>query len=284
VRLNPNLTEAREFLEKARREIAKENLGLKPTSILASTISQRTEQSSALGLDIDKNSLEASPSSLRAIALRPAPSPALASSPAEPKTESSRAEPVIQPAPKAVVPAAPTPAAAPTHDTNARPAALPTPVLAAKNISDKTDAAPIGSGKPVTKSTDPTKGNPSITVVPKPSPASEASGKLDAQSAAAHNQRGRDLIQQGKYREAVDELTAALNAKPEFALALNARGFAYVLLKDWPRATADLDAALRLDPNYANAYQNRSFARKGSGDAPGAAIDEAKWKELTTKK
>ena len=82
----------------------------------------------------------------------------------------------------------------------------------------------------------------------------------------------------------MDELTAALNAKPEFALALNARGFAYVLLKDWPRATADLDAALRLDPNYANAYQNRSFARKGSGDAPGAAIDEAKWKELTTKK
>jgi len=92
------------------------------------------------------------------------------------------------------------------------------------------------------------------------------------------------LIQQGKYREAVDELTAALNARPDFALALNARGFAYVLLRDWLHATADLDAAIRLDPHYANAFQNRAFARKGAGDPAGAAADEAKSKELAAKK
>jgi tetratricopeptide (TPR) repeat protein len=106
----------------------------------------------------------------------------------------------------------------------------------------------------------------------------------DSRSAAAHNQRGRDLIQQGKVREAVDELTAALNARPEFTLALNARGFAYVLLREWPRATTDLDAAIRLDPRYANAYQNRAFARKGAGDSAGATADQAKFQELTAKK
>jgi tetratricopeptide (TPR) repeat protein len=112
----------------------------------------------------------------------------------------------------------------------------------------------------------------------------ESAGKIDASSAAAHNQRGRELIQQVKYREAVDELTAALDARPDFALALNARGFAYVLLQDWAHATVDLDAAIRHDPNYANAYHNRAVARKATGDAAGSAADEAKSQELTAKK
>jgi tetratricopeptide (TPR) repeat protein len=103
-------------------------------------------------------------------------------------------------------------------------------------------------------------------------------------SAAEHNRRGRELLQQGKYHEAVDELTAALHDQPDFALALNARGFAYVLLRDWPDAIQDLDAALRLDPNYANAYTNRAVARRGAGDIAGAQADQAKVLELTTKK
>jgi tetratricopeptide (TPR) repeat protein len=115
-------------------------------------------------------------------------------------------------------------------------------------------------------------------------PASEPAGKIDGSSATAHNQRGRELIQQGKYREAVEELTEALSSRPDFALALNARGFAYVLLKDWPHATEDLDAAIRLDPRYANAYHNRAVARKATGDATGAAADDAKSQELAAKK
>ena len=65
------------------------------------------------------------------------------------------------------------------------------------------------------------------------------------------------------------------------ALALNARGFAYHLLKDYQKALADFDEAIRLNPKYLNAYQNRAKTRKAAGDAEGSAADEAKVRELS---
>jgi len=112
-----------------------------------------------------------------------------------------------------------------------------------------------------------------------PAPPSAANSR----SAAEHNKRGRELIQQHKYSEAIEELTAALRDQRDFALALNARGFAYVLMQDWPRALEDLDAALGIDPSYANAYANRAVARRGAGDIVGAQADQAKARELTAK-
>ncbi len=106
----------------------------------------------------------------------------------------------------------------------------------------------------------------------------------EAKSAAAMNQRGRELLYQGKYLEAIAELTAALRDQPNFTLALNARGFGYTLIRDWPHALDDLDEAIRLDPKYVNAYHNRSVARKGAGDLAGSAADDAKVRELTGKK
>jgi tetratricopeptide (TPR) repeat protein len=100
-------------------------------------------------------------------------------------------------------------------------------------------------------------------------------------SAAEHNQRGRDLIKAGKYREAIEELSASLRAQPDFALAYNARGFAYHLLRDETHALADFDEAIRLNPRYLNAYQNRSIARRAVGDTTGSAADSAKVHELS---
>jgi hypothetical protein len=91
----------------------------------------------------------------------------------------------------------------------------------------------------------------------------------DAQSAATHNTCGRQLIAQGRYREAIVELSAALDQDPNFTLALNARGFAYYLLHNYQRAIVDFDAAIRLNPRYVNAYLNRSKARMAAGDAAG---------------
>jgi hypothetical protein len=111
-------------------------------------------------------------------------------------------------------------------------------------------------------------------------PAVLPGAKLDAKSVAARNARGRELMKQGKYREAIEELSLAIRQDPDCTLALNARGFAYYLLRDYTRALADLDAAIRLNPKYVNAYQNRSKARKASGDDAGSAADEQRLREL----
>jgi Flp pilus assembly protein TadD len=93
---------------------------------------------------------------------------------------------------------------------------------------------------------------------------------------ADHHARGRLFIQEGKFLEAIQELTLALKATPAAALVYNARGFAFMELKRYTEAIADFDQAIKLNPNYMNAYTNRSVARKAAGDAKGAAEDQAK--------
>ena len=99
-------------------------------------------------------------------------------------------------------------------------------------------------------------------------------------SASEHNRRGRELLQQGHYREAMEELTEAIREQPDFSLAYNARGFAHYLARDYRQALADLDQAILLNPNYRNAYQIRSQSRKAAGDLAGSAADAQKARAL----
>jgi tetratricopeptide (TPR) repeat protein len=85
-------------------------------------------------------------------------------------------------------------------------------------------------------------------------------------------------MKQGKYKDAVVELTEAIRLDPNLALAYNARGFVYYLLHDYKQALTDLDAAIKLNPKYRNAYQNRALTRRVAGDAQGAAEDDARAK------
>jgi tetratricopeptide (TPR) repeat protein len=64
----------------------------------------------------------------------------------------------------------------------------------------------------------------------------------DTNAAAAHNQRGRALRIQGKYQEAIHELSEAI----------------------------------RLNPQHLSAYRNRSCVRRALRDAAGSAADERK--------
>jgi tetratricopeptide (TPR) repeat protein len=97
-----------------------------------------------------------------------------------------------------------------------------------------------------------------------PNPAPTPPKAADLKSAATHNQRGRDLLNSGKYRDAVAELTLAIEDDPKMALAYNARGFAYYLLRDYTSALKDFDTAIELNPGYQNAMANRELARKAA--------------------
>ncbi len=99
-------------------------------------------------------------------------------------------------------------------------------------------------------------------------------------SAAEHHKRGRELLQQGKYPAAIEELSEAIRAQPDWSMVYNARGFAYYLQHDYGHALTDLDEAIRLNPQYLNAYQNRSRSRKAAGDARGSAADSKKIRML----
>ncbi len=92
-------------------------------------------------------------------------------------------------------------------------------------------------------------------------------------TAQQHNIRGRQLSKEGRYREAIVELTEAIRLAPALALAFNARGYALFMLHDCAAAIKDLDQAIQLNPSYGNAYRIRSVARRTIGDTVGAAAD-----------
>jgi hypothetical protein len=105
-------------------------------------------------------------------------------------------------------------------------------------------------------------------VIPVPPPKEE-----DRAAAGKHDQLGRQLTQQGRYQEALAELSEAIRLAPNSATSYNARGFVYYLKRNFSSAIEDLSTAIRLNPNYANAFQIRGLARKAAGDLAGAQAD-----------
>jgi tetratricopeptide (TPR) repeat protein len=157
--------------------------------------------------------------------------------------------------------------------------APPTPV--------KTELPPIGDGSPPVETVkspvvapqalkiEPAKPQPKAPPAPKPVIAPPATSGASV-SAEEHDRRGRALTSEGKYPEALAELTAAIQSKPDFARAYNARGYVYELQRDYQHALTDFNEAIRLDANYRNAYSNRAIARRALGDKAGAADDQQK--------
>jgi tetratricopeptide (TPR) repeat protein len=63
-----------------------------------------------------------------------------------------------------------------------------------------------------------------------------------------------------KYKDAIDDYTEAIRAKPDYADAYAGRGWSYLQLGLYEKAIMDLSEAIRLGPENPEAYLNRGAA------------------------
>jgi tetratricopeptide (TPR) repeat protein len=84
---------------------------------------------------------------------------------------------------------------------------------------------------------------------------------------------GRNLLQQGKVKEAADAFAAAIRARPDYVEAHYALGVALSRMgkEHLPAAVDQLVEVLRLKPDHVNARVDLSFILAREGDSPAAA-------------
>ena len=85
--------------------------------------------------------------------------------------------------------------------------------------------------------------------------------------------RGTDLLNARRYREAIPHFDEAIRLNPRYAQAYHNRGVAYRNLGQHQRAIQDYDQAIRLNPRYAEAYNNWGVAYKNIGQHQRAIQD-----------
>lgn len=84
------------------------------------------------------------------------------------------------------------------------------------------------------------------------------------------NNRGVTNIGLRRYEDAIDDLTRAIEARPDYAAAYANRGRAYVEEEEYDDALTDLDKAVELDRSLSEAWGNKAQALTGKGDVDGA--------------
>ena len=104
--------------------------------------------------------------------------------------------------------------------------------------------------------------------------------ELSPKIANAYNNRGNAKSALGDYKEAIKDYNKELELNPQFAGAYYNRGNAKSALGDYKEAIKDFDKAIALNPKYADAYHNRGVAKEELEDTAGAKEDLAKAKEL----
>ncbi len=89
--------------------------------------------------------------------------------------------------------------------------------------------------------------------------------------------RGTAYRNLGDYDLAIQDFSAAIRIRPDFANAFNNRGIAYDYKADYDRAIQDYDQALRLQPGFPDAYNNRGlvYGEKGEYDRAIQDFDQA---------
>ena len=96
-------------------------------------------------------------------------------------------------------------------------------------------------------------------------------------------EKGLALMESGKYQDAIEAYSKAIELNPEYAWAYCNRGIAYRNLEDYRQAIRDYDKAIELDPKDADIYCNRGNAYGSLGDYRQAIRDYDKAIELNSK-
>ncbi|RAJ94342.1 Tfp pilus assembly protein PilF [Larkinella arboricola] len=84
---------------------------------------------------------------------------------------------------------------------------------------------------------------------------------------------GRALMQQGKFRDAIQPLNDAINADGGNFEAFNSRAVAYFELKDYENALLDYEHAIKLSPDFYKPYYNRAKLKTARGETDAALKD-----------
>ncbi len=85
--------------------------------------------------------------------------------------------------------------------------------------------------------------------------------------------QGRQLLREGKTKEALAALNLAIEADADNAEAFTTRGVAYFELKEYANALLDYQQALKLNPNAYRPYYNRALLKTAQGDIQSALSD-----------
>ena len=88
-------------------------------------------------------------------------------------------------------------------------------------------------------------------------------------------EKGKALMKEGKFSEALTFLNGAIESDNGNYEALNARGVVYYELKEYPSALLDYEQALKLKPDYYRPYYNRALLKVAQNDGDGALKDYA---------
>ncbi|WP_195715296.1 hypothetical protein [Ancylomarina sp. 16SWW S1-10-2] len=75
-----------------------------------------------------------------------------------------------------------------------------------------------------------------------------------------HHDKGRLLILEGKYKEAISQLDTAINNMPYYARIFQDRGYAYMQIKKYQQAILDFDHVLEKQPYLNEVKLQRAMA------------------------
>ncbi|HEX6001643.1 MAG TPA: tetratricopeptide repeat protein [Hyphomicrobiaceae bacterium] len=104
----------------------------------------------------------------------------------------------------------------------------------------------------------------------------DGGGVSQSQLADVYAMRALAYSLRGEYATAIQDYDAAINMRPDFAVALNNRAWAYYRWGKADAAIPDVEASLRLEPRAGYTLDTRAHIRQSKGDAKGALNDYTK--------